>query len=68
MSVLVIAEQLQGRIRDVTYELISAARELGGPVTVAVIGGDLDASREGVDDTPILVHADWFLHCVPGDK
>src|SRR6266702_1573962 len=26
------------------------------------------ASREGVDDAPILVHADWFLHCVPGDK
>ena len=50
MSVLVVAEQLQGRVRDVTYELISAARELGGPVTVAVIGGDLDVSREGVDE------------------
>ena len=50
MSVLVVAEQLQGRVRDVTYELISAARELGGPVTVAVIGGDMDVSREGVDE------------------
>ena len=50
MSVLVVAEQLQGRVRDVTYELISAAGELGGPVTVAVIGGDLDVSREGVDE------------------
>jgi electron transfer flavoprotein alpha subunit len=53
MSVLVIAEHLQGRVRDVTYELISAARELGGPVTVAVIGGDLDLGREGVDE---IVH------------
>jgi electron transfer flavoprotein alpha subunit len=53
MSVLVVAEQLQGRVRDVTYELISAARELGGPVAVAVIGSDpasLDLSREGVDE------------------
>ena len=29
MSVLVIAEHVQGRVRDVTYELISAARSLG---------------------------------------
>ncbi len=51
MSVLVVAEQLQGGVRDVTYELISAARELGGPVTVAMIGGgDLDVGREGVDE------------------
>jgi electron transfer flavoprotein alpha subunit len=53
VSVLVIAEHLQGRVRDVTYELVSAALELGGPVTVAVIGpdpGSLDVSREGVDE------------------
>src|SRR6266516_693602 len=31
-------------------------------VQPACIGG------EGIDNTPILVHADWFLHCVPGDK
>ncbi len=58
MSVLVVAEQLQGRVRDVTYELISAARELGGPVTVAVIGSDpasLDVNREGVDE---IVHVE----------
>jgi electron transfer flavoprotein alpha subunit len=56
VSVLVIAEHLQGRIRDVTYELVTAARELGGPVTVAVIGDDpaaLDVKREGVDE---IVH------------
>jgi len=53
VSALVIAEHLQGRVRDVTYELVSAARELGGPVTVAVIGADpasLDVGREGVDE------------------
>ncbi len=53
MSVLVVAEHLQGRVRDVTYELVSAARSLGGAVTVAVIGDDpasLDVSREGVDE------------------
>jgi electron transfer flavoprotein alpha subunit len=53
VSVLVIAEHIQGHVRDVTHELISAGRELGGPVTVAVIGADaasLDVSREGVDE------------------
>jgi electron transfer flavoprotein alpha subunit len=53
VSVLVVAEHLQGRVRDVTYELISAALEHRGPVTVAVIGADpasLDVSREGVDE------------------
>jgi len=56
MSVLVVAEHLQGRVRDVTYELIPAARELGGPVVVAVIGSDpgsLDVNRTGVDE---IVH------------
>src|SRR2546421_1349261 len=53
MNVLIVAEQLQGQVREVTYELVSAARSLGGPVTVAVIGDDpasLDVSREGVDE------------------
>jgi electron transfer flavoprotein alpha subunit len=39
VSVLVVAEHLRGRVRDVTRELITAGRELG-PVTVAVIGRD----------------------------
>lgn len=39
MSVLVIAEHLQGEVRDVTRELVTAGRELG-PVTVAVIARD----------------------------
>jgi len=56
MSVLVVAEHLQGRVRDVTYELVSAAGALDGPVTVAVIAEDppsLDVNREGVDE---IVH------------
>jgi electron transfer flavoprotein alpha subunit len=58
MNVLIVAEHLQGRVRDVTYELVSAGRELGGPVTVAVIGEDpasLEVSREGVDE---VVHVE----------
>ncbi|NUR75747.1 MAG: electron transfer flavoprotein subunit alpha/FixB family protein [Thermoleophilia bacterium] len=50
MSVLVVAEQLQGRVRDVTYELVSAAQGLDGPVTVAVIGGAPEIDRAGVDE------------------
>src|SRR5262245_19862967 len=40
MTVLVVAEHLGGAIRDVTRELVTAATELGGPVTVAVIAAD----------------------------
>jgi electron transfer flavoprotein alpha subunit len=48
MSVLVVAEHLRGEIRPVTLELISAARELGGPVTVAVIARDPSALSQSV--------------------
>jgi electron transfer flavoprotein alpha subunit len=55
MSTLVVAEHLQGQLRDVTRELVTAARELGGAVTVAVIAGDPAALAEqanvaGVDE------------------
>jgi len=40
MSVLVVAEHINGGVRDVTRELVTAATELGGPVTVAVIAGE----------------------------
>jgi len=53
VSVLVVAEHLQGRVRDVTRELVTAAGTLGGPVVLAVIAKDpaaLDASFEGVDE------------------
>jgi electron transfer flavoprotein alpha subunit len=64
MSVLVVAEHLQGRVRDVTFELVSAARELGGPVAVAVIAADPsspDVAREGVDEVVhVRVEQDEF--------
>jgi electron transfer flavoprotein alpha subunit len=55
VSILVVAEHLQGKLRDVSLELVSAARELGGPVTVAVIarhpGPLVEAVNvEGVDE------------------
>jgi electron transfer flavoprotein alpha subunit len=56
VSVLIVAEHLRGQVRDVTYELVSAARSLGGPTTVAVIASDpgaFDVNRDGVDE---IVH------------
>jgi electron transfer flavoprotein alpha subunit len=55
VSVLVVAEHLRGDLRPVTLELISAAKELGGPVAAAVIAKDpgslVDAVNvEGVDE------------------
>src|SRR5688500_4011117 len=55
MSVLVVAEHVRGTLRPVTLELVSAARELGGPVAVAVIAADPSAltdavNAEGVDE------------------
>jgi electron transfer flavoprotein alpha subunit len=53
LSVLVVAEQLRGRLRDVTRELVTAAQELDGPVALAVIGREparFDAGLAGVDE------------------
>jgi electron transfer flavoprotein alpha subunit len=53
MSVLVIAEHVRGDVRDITYELIAAARELGGSVTLAAVADHLDGldlARAGVDE------------------
>jgi electron transfer flavoprotein alpha subunit len=49
VSVLVVAEHLRGELRPVTLELVSAAKELGGPVTVAVIADDPSALTSSVD-------------------
>jgi electron transfer flavoprotein alpha subunit len=55
VSVLVIAEHLRGELRPVTLELVTAAKELGGPVAVAVVAKDPSAladavNVEGVDE------------------
>ena len=49
MSVLVVAEHLRGALRDVTLELISAAKELEGPVAVAVIAREPSALVDAVN-------------------
>ena len=64
MTVLVIAEHLRGELRDVTRELVSAAQELDGPVTLAVIAREparIDAGIAGVDEiVQVDVEADEF--------
>ena len=57
-DVLAIAEHRRGELRDISFELVTAGRELadavGGDLHVAIIGGDVDEyaeslSREGVE-------------------
>lgn len=49
MTVLVVAEHVRGELRPVTLELVSAARDLGGPVAVAVVARDPSAFAEAVN-------------------
>jgi electron transfer flavoprotein alpha subunit len=53
MSVLVVAEHLRGQIRDVTLELITAARDLDGPIAVAVIARDPSRFADQVNVEPV---------------
>jgi electron transfer flavoprotein alpha subunit len=55
VSTVVVAEHLRGEVRPVTLELITAAKELGDPVTVVVIAKDPAAATgqvnvDGVDE------------------
>ena len=64
-GILVVAEHLRGSLRDVTAELVSAGAELGGPVTVAIVGGDAaalapQANLPGVDEIVTVVGPDGF--------
>lgn len=64
-SILVVAEHLRGSLRDVTAELVSAGVELGGPVTVAIVGGDsaalaAQANLPGVDEVVTVPGPDGF--------
>jgi electron transfer flavoprotein alpha subunit len=66
VSVLVVAEHLRGECRPITHELVAAAKELGGPVTVAVIAKEparlVDAVNvDGVDEiVTVPVEAEEF--------
>ena len=71
MSVLVVAEHRRGELRDVSYEAITAGRELAdardGDLHVAVIAGDVDRfaedlNREGVDAVHTVGDGEEFDH------
>ena len=58
-GILIVAEHIDGQLRDITGEMIGAALEvkgqIGGPLVVAVIGGETGAladaaNLEGVDE------------------
>ena len=70
-DVLAVAEHRRGELRDVSFELLTAGRELadaaGGDLHVAVVSGDVDAyadslSREGVDAIHTVDHGEEFNH------
>jgi len=70
---LVVAEHRRGELRDVSYEAITAGRELadarGGDCHVAVVAGDVDAfaedlNREGVDAIHAVPNGEEFDHTV----
>jgi electron transfer flavoprotein alpha subunit len=73
VSILVVAEHLRGEVRDVTRELVSAAREFGEPVVVAVVARDPAAlvpavNVEGVDEiVTIAVDSEEFENDVYQD-
>lgn len=70
-DVLAIAEHRQGELRDVSFELVTAGRQLadeqGGDLHLAVIGGDVDAfaaelNRAGVDVIHTVADGEEFNH------
>ncbi|WP_247729777.1 electron transfer flavoprotein subunit alpha/FixB family protein [Halovivax limisalsi] len=72
-DVLAIADHRRGELRDVSYELATAGRDLadatGGEVHLAVIGGDVDSfgeklDREGVDVVHTVADGEEFNHDV----
>ena len=73
MTVLAIAEHRRGDLRDASFELITAGRDLadstGGDLHVAVIGGEVGAfadelDREGVDAIHTVAEGEEFNHDV----
>jgi electron transfer flavoprotein alpha subunit len=40
--ILVVGEQRDGRLNRATWEAVAAAQQAGGPVTIAVLGSDVD--------------------------
>ncbi|WP_255193340.1 electron transfer flavoprotein subunit alpha/FixB family protein [Natronobeatus ordinarius] len=72
-DVLAVADHRRGELRDVSYELVSAGRELadaaGGELHLAVISGPVEEyaeklNREGVDAVHTVSHGEEFNHDV----
>lgn len=72
-DVLAVGEHRRGELRDVSYELLTAAEELadatGGDVHVAVISGNVDEyaddlNRDGVDAIHTVDYGEEFNHDV----
>ncbi|MEE6209724.1 electron transfer flavoprotein subunit alpha/FixB family protein [Salarchaeum sp. III] len=72
-DVLAVAEHRRGELRDVSFELVTAGRDLadatGGDLHVAVVGGDTDGfadalNREGVDQLHTVDYGEEFNHDV----
>jgi electron transfer flavoprotein alpha subunit len=73
MTVLTIAEHRRGDLRDASFELITAGRDLAdatdGDLHVAVIGGEVESfadelNREGVDVVHTVAEGEEFNHDV----
>jgi len=72
-DVLAVAEHRRGELRPVSFEVLTAGREVadatGGDLLVAVIGGDVDGyaeslNREGVDVVYGVPNGEEFNHDV----
>ncbi|ELZ22594.1 electron transfer flavoprotein subunit alpha/FixB family protein [Natrinema limicola] len=72
-DILAVADHRRGDLRDVSYELITAGRELadetGGDLHLAVISGTVDdfadkLNRDGVDAIHTVDHGEEFNHDV----
>ncbi|MFC4448554.1 electron transfer flavoprotein subunit alpha/FixB family protein [Halorussus aquaticus] len=72
-DVLAVAEHRRGELRDVSYELLTAGRQLadatGGDLHVAVVGGDTESfaeelDRDGVDAIHTVSEGEEFNHDV----
>src|SRR6056297_1948199 len=72
-DILAVAEHRRGDLRDVSYELLTAGRQLadetGGDLHVAVVSGDTesfadDLNREGVDAIHTVADGEEFNHDV----
>ncbi|WP_142860283.1 electron transfer flavoprotein subunit alpha/FixB family protein [Salinigranum halophilum] len=73
MTVLAVADHRRGELRDVSYELVTAGRELAealdAELHVAVVSGDVEAfaehlSLDGVDTVHTVAHGEEFNHDV----